>query len=250
MKIPQSEPLWIVTTPLTRWWLALLPATLFGQIEDANAHLWLMYFGDHPIKQTKFGVHLESQARRTNLEGQWQQFMFRPGLNYQMSERWTATAGYLFADNWPYGDFPAASSFREHRIYEQLWGKYKHGPIPVQHRLRLEQRYVEKTNSPEGGWEYRNRFRYMFRGDIPFGESRWYLGLYDEVFLNFGKNRGPHTFDQNRAYGAVGFKLTGFEKIEVGYLHQFIPQRNGIIVEHNHTVQIGLYSTRIFGGSQ
>jgi len=57
--------------------LAVFCPVVSGQVEDVNAHLWLMYFGDHPVKKTKFGVHLEAQARRTNLGGQWQQFMVR-----------------------------------------------------------------------------------------------------------------------------------------------------------------------------
>lgn len=239
---------------MTTWLLpraALLPClivskSLFGQIDDVNSHLWLMYFGDHPIGNSKLGLHLEAQARRTDLGGAWQQFMVRPGVNYRTTEHWTLSAGYLFADNSPYGDFPASSPFHEHRIYEQATGQYRYGSIPIQHRFRLEQRFVETTGSSPT-WEYRNRFRYLLRGDIPFGQSRWYVGLYDEVFLNFGPNHG-RTLDQNRAYGAVGFKLSGFEKLEVGYLHQYIPHRSGIVVEHNHTIQIALYSVRLFGG--
>src|SRR5262245_22544482 len=89
--------------------------SLFGQIDDVNSHLWLTYFGDHPLGNSKFGLHLEAQARRTDWGGAWQQFMVRPGVNYQMTDRWAVSAGYLFADNSPYGDFPAAAPFHEHR---------------------------------------------------------------------------------------------------------------------------------------
>lgn len=101
-------------------------------------------------------------------------------------------------------------------------------------------------NPLEDQWEFRQRFRYMLRGDIPLPNKRLYLGLYDEFFLNFGGNRGPRYLDQNRAYGALGVKLSPFEKFEIGYMHQYVPQRNGLVTENNHTIQVALFSVRPF----
>ena len=49
---------------------------------DSNGHLWLNYVGDHPIRNGPWGVHLESQVRRADFGGSWQQLLIRPGINY------------------------------------------------------------------------------------------------------------------------------------------------------------------------
>lgn len=98
-------------------------------------------------------------------------------------------------------------------------------------------------------WQTRNRFRYMLRADIPLpigNAQRFGIGLYDEFFVQFGANRGIRALDQNRAYGALTYKITKTNRIEFGYLHQYVPQRNGRIVEHNHTLQFALYSSTPF----
>lgn len=210
-------------------------------IGDTNAHAWFMYFGDHAVSQ-RWGVHLEGQWRRADIGTEWQQLLLRPGVNYQLRPNLMLTAGYGYVRTHPYGDFPSAARFPEHRTYEQVLWTQRAGRIPIQHRLRLEQRWVGQTQGgPIASWQYRNRFRYMLRGDIPL-RGRTYLGLYDELFLAFGRNRGPQSVDQNRAYGALGYNLGKPGRIEVGYMHQYVPQRNGIVKEHNHTLQVAFYS--------
>lgn len=218
-------------------------------ITDVNTHAWFMYFGDHPVSD-RWGVHLEAQARRSDVVNRWQQLLLRPGVNWQLRSNIMLTAGYAYVRTHPYGDFPGKATFPEHRIFQQALIKHKAGKLGVQHRLRLEQRYVGKIGAQTvpDGWEYRNRFRYMLRGDIPLQRDAlkrkgFYVGLYDEVFLGFGANRGPQAVDQNRAYGALGYNFGKIGKLETGYLHQYVPQRNGRIVEHNHTLQVAFYSS-------
>ena len=242
---------------MSRWawgraalFLLAVSTPIFSQtISDNNFHAWFMYFGDHPVSE-RWGIHLEGQARRATYSTSWQQYLLRPGVNYLFTPNIMGTVGYAFAYSYPYGDYPSTKrSFPEHRFYEQLLIRNKLGKVAFQHRLRLEQRQVGVHTAgeyPMQKWEFRQRFRYMLRGDIPLPNKRLYLGIYDEVFLNFGANRANRALDQNRAYGALGIKLSRYEKFEVGYMHQYVPQRNGLVVEHNHTAQIALFSSRPF----
>jgi hypothetical protein len=230
--------------------LAAISTPLFSQtVSDNNAHAWYMYFGDHPISG-RWGVHLEGQARRASYSTSWQQFLLRPAVNYKFSPNIMGTVGYAFAYSYPYGQHPSAErNFAENRYFEQLLVRNQIGKVAFQHRLRLEQRMVQvpaPQNPLEDQWEFRQRLRYMLRGDIPLPNRRLYLGLYDEFFINFGGNRGPRYLDQNRAYGALGLKLSPFEKFEIGYMHQYVPQRNGLVMENNHTIQVALFSSRPF----
>ncbi len=237
------------------WVLAAIFVPLAGAqtIQDTNAHAWFMYFGDHPISD-KWGIHLEGQIRRADTVLTWQQLLLRIGVNFQLNSNVMFTAGYAYVRSWPYGDYPVKAAFPEHRFYEQALIKHKVSPVTIQHRLRLEQRLVGTVPAADAeveGWQTRNRFRYMLRGDIPLpirtkGQRRLGIALYDEVFVQFGANRGPQSFDQNRAYGALTCKLTPSNRLEFGYLDQYIPQRNGLIVEHNHTLQFAWFSTSHF----
>lgn len=242
----------LVTCKYILWTLAAsLPFLANAQtIQDTNTHAWFMYFGDHPVSN-KWGVHLEGQMRRAHTGLTWQQLLLRPGVNYQVNPHFMLTGGYAYVRSWPYGDYPARAAFPEHRFFEQALIRHKIKALPIQHRLRLEQRLVGIVPAPAAGvesWQTRNRFRYMLRGDIPLpmqinGQKRFGIALYDEFFVQFGANHGIRYLDQNRAYGALTYKLTKFNRVEFGYLHQYIPQRNGLIVEHNHTLQFAWFST-------
>jgi hypothetical protein len=73
------------------------------------------------------------------------------------------------------------------------------------------------------------------------------VALYDEVFVNFGKNVTGNIFDQNRAYAAIGYNVTKTNRLEVGFMEQTLQQRNGRIIENNHTLMVAWYSTTLFG---
>jgi hypothetical protein len=239
------------------WILALSSVTPCAaeSVQDANAHAWFMYFGDHPIGAGKWGIHAEAQLRRANAGLTSQQFLVRPGVNYQLAPNAMLTFGYAFVRSSAYGDFPARAPFPEHRLFEQLLLRQRAGKVLLQHRLRLEQRLVGAVPRLGAGvdwWEPRNRVRYMLRGDIPLpfktrGKRRFGLALYNEFFVHVGANRGIRYLDQNRAYGALTYQLSKWNRLEFGYLHQYVAQRNGLVSEHNHTLQFALFSGAPFG---
>jgi hypothetical protein len=238
--------------------VAPMPMEAQDRAQDPNFHGWYMYFGDHPIKKTPWGVHLEAQWRRHDVTNKWQQSFFRPAVNYAVSPNLSVTAGVAFADTFRYGEFPVTERFPEFRVFQQALLTHASGRVDFAHRYRLEQRYLgEVSRSPEGDkqlerWRYENRFRYQFRFTVPLKAEEIdpggvYVALYNEFFVNFGKNVGANVFDQNRAYAALGFALNKHNRLETGYLHQLVQQRNGRVFEHNHTLQVGWFSTLPFG---
>ncbi len=123
------------------------------------------------------------------------------------------TAGYVYVRTSRYGDVPAKAAFPERRFFQQALIKHRADvPLPIE------------TSHGK-----------------PFG-----IALYDEPFFHFGGNRGIRYLDQNRAYAAFTYKLTKSNRLEFGYLHQYVPQRNGIVSEHNHTPQFAWFSTTPF----
>jgi hypothetical protein len=214
-----------------------------GRLQDHNAHAWLMYFSDARLLE-RWGVHTEAQLRRSELGASSQQNFVRLGGNYYVSPRLMLTAGYAYALTYPYGDYPVASRFPEHRIYQQVLLRDALGRVQFTHRYRLEQRWVRFAGAED--YTYLNRTRYQLRLTVPLGPARQtqpgtpYIAAYDEVFVNFGRNVARNTFDQNRAYLALGFQVSKATSLEAGYLHQLVQQGNGTVFEHNHTLQFSL----------
>ena len=218
-----------------------------SRVSDVNTHAWFMYFGDHKVS-AKWGVHLEGQLRRSDEGTAMQQLLLRPAVNYHLHPNVMLTAGYGYIRTYPYGDNPAATTFPEHRFYQQALIRQPLGKVTLQHRYRLEQRFIGVTSPSTPGssevssWRAQDRFRYMVRADLPI-KGRWSMAAYDEFFVNFGRNLGPNQFDQNRAYVAVGYTTGKLGRLEVGYMNQYLAQRTGRVVETNHTVQVGFYSS-------
>jgi Protein of unknown function (DUF2490) len=215
-----------------------------------NDNLWLNYVGDHPLLKSPWGLHLEIQNRREDWGDEWQQLLIRPGLNYTLSPTITVSAGYGFVKTYPYGELPVAQEFDEHRLWEQVAYKMTFLGLDWQHRLRLEQRWIEEVN-PAGerlNWRGENRLRYMLRTSIPLtADKNVYLVLWNEVFLNFGGNILKNHFDQNRAFIGIGRKLTPSTRLEIGFMEQTVQRRGGDKWEANHTASIWLMSNAPFG---
>jgi hypothetical protein len=221
-----------------------------------NQNGWYMYFGDHKFSE-KWGIHLEAQFRRANIITDPQQLLLRTGINYHPSKSSFFTLGYCFVNTYPYGGYPVKCIFPENRFWEQYQVKTQLNTVEWVSRFRLEQRFsklpipIDLDYMP-GDAVYTNRFRMMNRFSVPLkGKSitdkSFYISGYDEVFINFGKHVGYNTVDQNRAYMAIGYKIPKVGRLEVGYLNQLVFKSDGIKVENNQTIQVGLSSnTELF----
>jgi hypothetical protein len=67
--------------------------------------------------------------------------------------------------------------------------------------------------------------------------------LQNEVFVNIGDKSAVNgdIFDQNRAYGAPGYRFSSRFDAEMGYLNQYINGRNDAF-SNNPIVQMAVYT--------
>jgi hypothetical protein len=218
---------------------------------STNTTTWFMYFGSHRVSD-KWGLHLEAQVRRSDVISAAQQFLLRGGINYHIDGQVFVTAGYCFVETYPYGKLPARSSFPENRFWEQLQLRNPIGSFEWISRFRLEQRFVKApvlkgTIYEPGDAVYTNRMRLLNRFSIPFKgktiiDKSFYLSVFNEIMLNFGKKVALNLFDQNRMYAAIGYRFPKIGRLEVGYLNQWVVRSDGKTIENNHTLQLGLTS--------
>jgi hypothetical protein len=225
----------------------LSPFLLVAQdrVTDHNLHGWFIYFGDHPVGRSKWGVHLEGQVRRHDFVTKWQQLLLRPGVNYQASKAVLLTAGYGFVRANTYSEFAAPGpATREHRIWEQAWIRYRTGTTSWNTRLRFENRFLEipGLSGSATRYRYQNRFRAWQQIRIPIAPKK-YFTAYDEFFVHVKPYQASSFFDQNRAYAGLGFELKPTLRLEIAYMNQLLLVQSGRRLESNHTIVLSLFST-------
>jgi hypothetical protein len=237
-----------LVTSLTTLLLLTISSATHAQTQFSG---WFASFNTVKLNK-KFGLHLEAQFRSTDQWLHLQTMLLRGGLNYSIKKNIIATAGYGYIHNRRI--ISGVSGYApEHRIFEQLIVSHKLGYTSLSHRFRLEQRFIGKSvvhgnDFHNEGNTYSNRFRYFFRTLLPIATSSEFrrgpfFALQNEVFVNFGDKSAVNgeTFDQNRAYGALGYRFSTRFDAEVGYLNQYINGRNSAFT-NNHIVQLAVYT--------
>lgn len=215
-----------VFTKLAFTVLGLGSVFTFAQKSDLGA--WYMYFGNNKISK-KLNWHNEVQYRNFDGIGDLEQLLIRTGIGYDLTENNNnVLLGYGFILSQPYANGEKRENI-EHRIFQQYITKQKFGRFNIQHRYRLEERFLED--------DFRMRFRYMLGLNIPITQKEMlpktlYASVYNEVFLHFDSP----VFDRNRVYGALGYVINKNMRIEAGYMNQIQENRN------RGQIQIGFYN--------
>jgi hypothetical protein len=211
-------------------------------------HAWVTYLGNHKITN-KFGIHTEYQWRREDGFNHWQQSLARIGLDYYVNPNLSATVGYGWIITYPYGDQLVLHQFNESRIWEQVNAKAKYGRVELQHRYRLEQRFMEKYvkntdgSITKGENIFRQRVRYRAMVTVPISrkemlDNTLFLNVNNEVFIGFGKGIGKNILDQNRFNLALDWRFNKDFNIQIGYLNQFLIKSDGVKMERNNTLLV------------
>ena len=193
-----------------------------------------------------WGMAFDGQLRSSHHAGYLRNVLLRPSASYYFDKNHRADLGYAYvAANGRTAT--GAHTFRpEHRIFEQFIISQKAGVnTAIQHRFRLEQRFLGQTATQPD--VFAQRFRYFARAVVPLSKQApftkgTFVGLQNEVFANVhNKDKvNKHLFDQNRAYVAFGYRLQKAIDIEVGYLNQYIKQAETYTI--NHVAQVALYT--------
>jgi len=252
----------------TAFYIIVLLSVISGSINAQNTRLsnyntigWYNYFGTFKVSQ-KFGIHTEYQFRRTEIITEWQQSLLRVGVNYQLNPKIQFRLGYAWIETFSYGEIPIngmGKDFTEHRLFQMATLTDKVSIVDLSHRFMLEQRWVGRYSNAnftnEDEFPLLNRFRYMFRLQIPLKgketiDKTLYISIYDEIFIGFGDNVNENIFDQNRIGILLGYRFSSLVRIEAGYLNQTLQlgrevnnrnvfqRNNGIIVNVNFNIDL------------
>ena len=210
---------------------------------------WLASFNTFKLNN-RFSLHLDGQLRSTDELRQVQTILLRPGLNFHVGKNLVLTAGYAFISN-RRAVGSVSGLLPEHRIWQQGLFNHKARNISIAHRIRFEERFISKAKVANNeletdGHTQAFRIRYFIRNIFPLTakpsfSKGFFLALQNEVFLNTGDKTAVNgkTFDQNRLYGAVGYRLLNKIDLEAGYMNQYTNTRSSFT--NNHIAQIAVY---------
>lgn len=176
---------------------------------------WMIYFGNVNLPK-KFNWHNEVQYRNFNIAGDLEQLLLRTGIGYNLTENNNnILLGYGFIYSEPYISETQKNYTSEHRIYQQYITKQSFGRVGIQHRFRVEERFLAD--------QFKMRFRYFLAFNVAINhkemsKNTFYFSAYNEVFINAKNNY----FDRNRLFLGLGFKFSDRLRIEAGSMNQLI----------------------------
>jgi len=111
------------------------------------------------------------------------------------------------------GNFKSPVATEEFRVWEQLILNNVYNHFNVEHRYRLEQRWVNNVFKP--------RIRYRFNPTYAINHSSivpktLFISAFDEIFIG---NNNPH-LERNRYYLGMGYQFSNSFILQMGYINQ------------------------------
>lgn len=237
---------------ITSLFIFIVPFFVFAQKNISNQfHAWALYTGTHKITN-KVNFMTEYQWRRADGFQHWQQSLLRLGTEYVINPKISVMVGYGWFKTFPYGAQPVLYEFNEHRIFEQMNLKDRIGRFEIQHRYRIEQRFLEQYAINSSGEVvqmdpvFRNRIRYRAMMMVPLShkemvDNTLFLNVNDELFVGIGEGIAKNPIDQNRFIAALGWRFNAQTNVQVGYLNQFVIKSNATDMERNHSLWISMF---------
>lgn len=216
------------------YFIFFLFASNVSTAQQSDVGNWFIYVGNQKIND-RWNWHNEAQYRNFNFAGDLQQLILRNGLGYNLTEQNNnILLGYGFIHTQKYlpnSDEKAGSD--EHRIFQQFITRQNFGRFFIQHRYRIEERFLTD--------DFQMRFRYFLAFNIPLNhktmvKNTFYASLYNEIFIN-GQNE---LFDRNRLFGALGYVVNKYFRVEAGFMAQTLLNSN------RNQFQIVLYNNLPF----
>lgn len=226
------------------------------RVTSPNGNLWLSHWGDHRLA-ARWSVHTEGHWRRAGLGEHAQQLLLRPAVNFHLHDQVLLTQGYSYYENYSYGTYPIRFANHEHHLYQQVQLTQPIGRVGLQHRFRMEERFIARmvpsADDPNAAafdrYVYQSRFRYRVWVTVPLNRptaepGAFTANLYDEVFLNFGDSERLDLIQQNRISLLLGYQVNRPVSVLLGYLYQTI-QRPGAaggadLIELNSTLHLAV----------
>ncbi|MDT8415930.1 MAG: DUF2490 domain-containing protein [Flavobacteriaceae bacterium] len=195
---------------------------VYAQGAEDKLGTWL-FFNNKSRLTEKFTLNTTFQLRDYEFFDNLQQHFALLGLRYEVSRKvHVMLAGnYIETKSFVKGEQERVS--HERRLVQQLGVNGSLGRLQLNHRFRIEERWL----SAPGSDDFESRYRQWLWLRMPLNHSKmeantFFLTAYDEIFLNFQDD----VFGQNRLFGGFGYQIDKNVRVETGYFKNHFRGRN------------------------
>lgn len=226
------------------FFILILTATVFNataQRETVDQSIEWFVINSNIKFSKRVGVTFDGQFRFAKDFENMQHFL-RAGVDVYITPNLSVVPlGYMYVWNYAYGEQPASLIAGEQRLWQQILFKQKFGRFNINHRLRLEQRWLEKNQTPDGEVVtnfYLNRLRYRFLLNFTLNKENMesgalFINAFDEFFYGWGSYDTFNEIDQNRVSLGLGYQINSKTQFIAGPFYQMLIKSNGAKQENN-----------------
>ena len=111
------------------------------------------------------------------------------------------------------GNFKSPVSSEEFRIWEQFVLNNGYNHLNIEHRYRLEQRWINNNFKPRLRYRINPTFAINHSSIVP---KTLFVSAFDEIFIG---NANPH-LERNRYYIGIGYQFSNSFAFQSGYINQ------------------------------
>ena len=156
----------------------LFAKTQAQESSEKKLGAWFMYNGSHKVSD-QFSLKTMAHYRYFETTSEFQQSIYRLGLNYTANKNFNFTLGIspVKTDT----QYQSPSEFAtEFRIYEDINWNSHFTKLKLRHRFRFEHRFIEL----QGDKFTENWVRYDLNASYPLSKT-WSVYAFNEIFVNF-----------------------------------------------------------------
>lgn len=229
--------------------LLLIPEFLLAQKKVENQQLiWYGYYNNLKFNEN-WSLNSEIQERQFYNPTAQHQLVFRSNLERKVFGDWKASVGMtFFLQNPNTPNSESNLSVPELRPNIGFSNKQKLGFVSINHRYKAEARFFHDVENEKlvGGYRFSNfRLRYQLGLDFLIWKNEkqqaFIAKIKDEIMFNIGSKIIKNTFDQNRIYLAINYKLNNSYAVELGYMNWFQQQKSGTDFYNRDILRFSLF---------
>jgi hypothetical protein len=208
------------------------------QVMDRNL-AWGCLFAQYNFTPS-WNVNLDVQTRYEYTDNDWFTWFIRPGITWKAKNDLLLTAGVAIVALYPNPN--SLPPRPEWRIWQEVGKKFVAGKHTIYPRFRFEQRFIKQYGTPvfEEDFSF-NTYRSRIRCDYTYTfdplKSKGFQLLAGNEYMISTDPKGKFSFDQNRAWAGVGYKLNQNIILQLSYLNLFL-RKNATQFEQHHTIRL------------
>lgn len=204
---------------------------------------WVQYYNQTKLSE-KWFLLVDGGYRWKQDLGKRSQYIIRAAAGYQIGPGIRVAAGFAHLGTYTDIDIIVV----EFRPYQELTLRQDLGGPGLNHRIRIEQRFIEATNNNDAQFSRFNwRFRYSLMFSIPIirqfpnhEHMSLKLNVGDEIFINAGRDIVYNVFDQNRILIGPSFQLNKKLTFTLTYIGKFGALNLPSQYTYNHILWLGI----------